>query len=51
VARPVTCAPRLSRSTSTRQLTGLFATAHWPDARAQAAEEDFIVLFSDEEYM
>src|SRR5262249_10365451 len=29
-----------SRSTSTRQLTGLFATAHWPDARAQAAEGD-----------
>jgi len=36
----VTCAPPLSRSTSTRQLTGLFATAHWPDARAQAAKED-----------
>jgi hypothetical protein len=35
----VTCAPRLSRSTSTRQLTGLFATAHWPDARAQAPRE------------
>lgn len=23
-----------------------FATAHWPDARAQAAEGDFVVLFS-----
>jgi hypothetical protein len=40
VARPVTCALQLSWSTSTRQLTGLFATAHWPDAHAQAAEGD-----------
>jgi len=38
VSRAVTCALQLSESTSTRQLTGLFATAHWPDARTQAAE-------------
>jgi hypothetical protein len=44
VARPVTCAPRHPRSTSTRQLTGLYATTHRPDARAQAPGRRFLSL-------
>src|SRR5882672_11787450 len=48
VARPVTCAPQPHRSPSSRQLTGLAATAHRPDARAQAPSKR--IYFLDPEY-
>lgn len=48
VARPVTCAPQPPKLTWARQLTGLAATIHRPDARARAPDGDFC-LFEEEE--
>jgi len=42
VARPVTCAPQPARPTRARHLTGLFATAHRPDACAHSPIEIYI---------